>query len=132
VPAPVLDAHALMAYLEREQGYKKIIEHLSRALTTGESLPMAVVNLGEILYLVRREKGAARAAEIEGVIRSLPIIIIDVDIVLTREAARFKARGGISYADSFACALAHLRQTSVLTGDPEFKAVEDEVTIDWL
>ena len=55
MPAPVLDAHALMAYLEREQGYQKVIEHFSRALTTGESLPMAVINVGEVLYLVRRE-----------------------------------------------------------------------------
>jgi len=62
----------------------------------------------------------------------LPIEIIDVDIQLAREAARLKAYHKISYADCFAAALAKLHKGEVITGDKEFKAVENEIKIVWL
>ena len=129
---PALDAHALLVYLEREEGFDKVKGHFARALDDGTSLSMTTVNLGEVLYIVRREQGETKADEIEGVIRSLPIALVAADLDLAREAARFKADGGLSYADCFAAALASLRQTSLLTGDPEFKKVEGEVQIEWL
>ena len=129
---PVLDAHALLVYLEREDGFETVREWFSRALSLGEALPMTVVNLGEVLYVVRREHGAAKAEEIEQAARTLPIELVDVDLVLTRDAARFKAAGGISYADSFAAALASQRKAGLLTGDPEFRAVEGEIGVEWL
>jgi len=51
---------------------------------------------------------------------------------LTREAARLKSRGGIAYADCFAAAVARLRNSELITGDPEFKRVEDVVKIRWI
>ena len=38
----------------------------------------------------------------------------------------------MAYADCFAAALAKLRGLEVVTGDPEFKAVEKEVKVAWL
>jgi hypothetical protein len=38
----------------------------------------------------------------------------------------------MSLADCFAAALAQQKQAAVYTGDPEFKAVEDEVKVVWL
>ena len=58
--------------------------------------------------------------------------MVDVNIELTRIAARFKAKGGISYADCFAAALAKQHKATLLTGDPEFKQLEDEISISWL
>lgn len=51
---------------------------------------------------------------------------------LTREAARFKAAGGLSFADCFGVALAHRRGSAILTGDPEFRSVAHQVEVDWL
>jgi ribonuclease VapC len=51
---------------------------------------------------------------------------------LAREAARFKAAHKISYADCFAAALAKLHKGEVITGDKEFKVLEDEVKILWI
>jgi predicted nucleic acid-binding protein len=130
--APVLDAHALMVYLEREDGFARVKHALTAALSQDESLPMTVVNAGEVLYIVRRERGADKAAETETIIRSLPISLIDVDLALTREAARLKAGGGLSYADCFAAALARQLQRPLLTGDPEFQSVAGEIQIEWL
>lgn len=130
--APVLDAHALLVYLEREAGFEKVVECFERALADGDTLPMTAVNAGEVLYIVRREEGVEKLGEVEAVLRSLPIAFVEVDIGLAREAARFKARGKISYADCFALALASMKKVPLLTGDPEFSAVEQEIEIEWL
>jgi PIN domain nuclease of toxin-antitoxin system len=132
VSSPVLDAHALLVYFEREEGFETVKMRLSEALTRGDRLPMTVVNLGEVLYIVRREEGHDKAEEIERAVQMLPIEMVDVDMELTREAVRFKSAGGISFADSYAAALASLRGCPVLTGDPEFAAVAGQVLIDWL
>jgi ribonuclease VapC len=38
----------------------------------------------------------------------------------------------MSFADCFAAALAKRTKAVLLTGDPEFKQVEQEIMIDWL
>jgi predicted nucleic acid-binding protein len=49
-------------------------------------------------------------------------------------AASLKARYPISYTDSFAAALAKIRNCALLTGDSEFKVLEKEriICIEWL
>jgi len=85
-----------------------------------------------VYYIVLRECGQDKAREIEKIIRTLPIEIIDVDMQLAIEAARFKANHKISYADCFAAALAKLHKGEIITGDKEFKTVENEIKIAWL
>jgi len=51
---------------------------------------------------------------------------------LTRQAALYKTKGNISYADCYAAALAKLRIGDVVTGDKEFEVLEDEVKVIWL
>ena len=58
--------------------------------------------------------------------------IVVADLELAARAAWIKLRGGISYADCFAAALAHRDRIPVLTGDPEFRRVEDIVEVAWL
>lgn len=128
----VLDAHALITYLEREEGFLTVLERFTQSLSGGSDTAMTVVNAGEVLYVVRRGYGDEVAEEIEKVIRTLPITLVDVDLELARLAARFKAEGGISYADCFAAALAVKEGVPVVTGDPEFRAVEGQVDVEWL
>ena len=47
-------------------------------------------------------------------------------------AADFKARFPMSLADAFAAALAKEKNAELVTGDPEFKAVEKEIKVAWL
>ena len=58
----------------------------------------------------------------------------DIDEALLLKAASLKARYPISYADSFAAALAKIRNCALLTGDPEFRILEKEniISIVWL
>lgn len=128
----ILDAHALMVYLQREPGFETVKSLFIRSLENNTPLRMTSVNLGEVLYIVMRERGSAQAEEIERIVHNLPIHIVDVDLNITREAARFKARKKMSYADCFAAALAKIHQADLVTGDPEFKEVEGEITVRWI
>jgi PIN domain nuclease of toxin-antitoxin system len=128
----VLDAHALLVFLEREQGFEKVKSLFEVALEEDGNLLMTSVNFGEVYYIVLREFGEKKVREVERIIRTLPIEIVDVDVQLAREAARFKAIKKISYADCFAAGLAKLRKGEVVTGDKEFKALESEVKISWV
>ncbi len=128
----VLDAHGLLVFLEKEASYDKVEQAFVYAVKKNKYLLMASVNFGEVYYIVLRECGQDKANEIDKIIRALPIEIIDVDIQLAREAARFKATRKMSYADCFAAALAKLRKAELITGDKEFKAVENEIKIVWL
>jgi len=128
----VLDTHGLLVFLEREPGFEKVKSLFVAALEEDNNLLMTSVNFGEVYYIVLREFGEKKVKEVEKIIQTLPIEIVDVDVQLAREAARFKAVKRISYADCFAAALAKLREGEVVTGDKEFKALEDEVKISWI
>jgi predicted nucleic acid-binding protein len=128
----ILDAHALMIYLEKEPGHEKLESLFVQAVEKDEHLLMTTVNYGEIYYIILRECGQHKINEIEAVIRTLPIEVIDVDIHLAKEAARFKARKKLSYADCFAAALTKIRKGELVTGDREFKTIENEIKIAWI
>jgi predicted nucleic acid-binding protein len=128
----VLDAYSLIAYFENEKGSEEMIELLKGAGDSGQDLILSVVNWGEVYYITLREAGEEKAKEVEEVIGTLPISIVGIDLELASQAAQFKARNRMSYADCFAAALAKIRQAELVTGDPEFKQIEGEVTIHWL
>ena len=81
-----------------------------------------------------REVSPAAAEQQARDIAALPIEIVGVsdDLALARQAAIYKATHKMAYADCFAAALAKLKNAELLTGDPEFKAVEKEITVQWL
>ena len=128
----ILDAHALLAYFEKEPGYEKVKGLLLLAVEKDTPLFMTSVNYGEVLYIVLRECGAQKTEEIERAIRTLPIEIVDVDIQIAREAAQIKARFKLSYADCFAAALAKLKKGELVTGDREFDQLKELIKIQWI
>jgi PIN domain nuclease of toxin-antitoxin system len=128
----ILDAHALMAFLEKEPGFKKIESLFKSAAEKADYLLITSVNLGEVFYIILRECGEDKAREVEEIVQTLPIKVIDADWKLTREAAKLKAFKKMSYADCFAAALASMHKGELITGDPEFKAVEEQIKIMWI
>ncbi len=130
--AKVLDSWALLCYLEQEPGYEKVIDLFEKAVESSKPLLMCIVNWGEVYYQVMRRFGEQKTQEIEQLIRTLPITLIEADKSLTREAARIKTKRKMAYADCFAVALARLKKAELHTGDPEFKAAEKEIQIVWL
>ena len=128
----VLDASALTAYFEKEPGYEKVQELLTKAASSKQFLLLSAVNWGEVFYVTFRNHGNESAEEISRVIESFPIDVVPVDRTLAKQAALYKASHKMSYADCFAAALAKIQKASLVTGDKDFKQLEDEIKIAWL
>lgn len=128
----VLDAYGLIAFLEREPGYAQVEKHLEKAAATGQRLLLCTINWGEVYYSVMRETNPAKAEDVRHFIETLPIELVPADVALAHQAAVYKASHKMSYADCFAAALAKLNKAILLTGDKDFKALEDEIKIDWI
>ncbi len=127
----VLDTFALMAYFEDEAGASFVENILLETEKGNIKLAMSVVNLGEVWYSIARNTSAQEAENYVHNIRSLAIEIVGADWEMTRQAAIYKSKGGISYADCYAAALARLRQADLVTADPEFEKLKDEINIIW-
>jgi predicted nucleic acid-binding protein len=128
----VLDAHALVAYLEREAGFETVAELFTQAVERDTPLLMTSVNMGEVLYMARRECGVEQMELVERTVAELPIDIVTVDMPLARRAAELKATRRMSYPDCFAAALAAQSGGPVVTGDPEFRSVDKDIKVVWL
>lgn len=128
----VLDAYSLIAFLEGEKGADTMIEIIKSARDSGKELLLSVVNWGEVYYIVLREEGQKRAEEISHIISTLPIEIVPVDLEITKKAAEYKATKKMSYADCFAAALAKLQKAELVTGDQDFRQVENDMKILWI
>ena len=130
----VLDSYALLAYLEAEPGSDRIRELLEAAKDRICHLYMCVVNMGEVMYIVERERGLPKAQATLARIDELPIEIVNVDRPLTLAAAHLKMDCPIAYADCFAAALSQLKDATLVTGDPEFNKIKPDcnVRIEWL
>ena len=126
----VLDAYALLAYLKQENAHARIMELLASEDT---SLFINAINVGEIFYIIARERGFPEAEYfLNAILPSLPITVLDNAVEDVIAAARLKAAHSLSYADCFACATAIREQAPLVTGDPEFKKLGKSLRIDWL
>ena len=128
----ILDASALVAYLWKQSGYEKVQDFLTKATGDGKRLLMTTVNLGEVYYLLLRDHGLEDADKILKIIETLPIDFVEVDMRLAKQAAVYKATKKIPYVDCFVAALAKLQKGELITGDKEFKTIENEVKIVWI
>jgi predicted nucleic acid-binding protein len=128
----VLDSWAIMAYLEDEQAGEKVADLIADAHDNGVPLLMSVVNAGEIWYIVARRTTPAEADRTVKLLTDIGIKFIDADWPLTKIAAGFKVNGKISYADSYAAALATQEEAILFTGDTEFAQLESKIVIEWL
>jgi ribonuclease VapC len=127
----VIDAQPIVAFIKRESHWRQIGDTIS-ATSRGEvELRLTAVNAGEVVMAAERSLGAAAGHRALASVQQWTEII-DVDLELAARASWFKLRGGISYADCFAAALAHRDDIPLITGDPEFHRVEDVIRIAWL
>lgn len=131
-PIFVLDSYALMAYFGDEPGRVRLEQVLEYANDGSCRLLLCTINFGEVLYMTERHRGLVKAQKVQGLIESLPIILVNASRNLVLDAAHIKANHALSYADAFVVALAKREGAVVLTGDPEFQTVEDSIEIEWL
>jgi len=128
----VFDSYALLCFFKKESGYEEVKKLLNDAENKELELLLSTVNLTEIYYSISREFGENRANEVLTLIDSLCITIVNVDMELAVVAARIKSIYTIAIGDCFAIGLAKLNHAKVITGDPEFKQIQNEVEVIWL
>jgi predicted nucleic acid-binding protein len=130
----VLDSYALLAFLEDEPGSGYVLEMLEAAKNHKCRIYMCVISLGEVLYIVERERGLGKAPETLAKVLELPIELVEADLNLTKAAAHIKAGNSIAYADCFTAALSQTKGAVCVTGDPEFQklVVGTGLKIAWL
>ena len=135
MPVKVLDSWALIAFFEDEPAAAQVEKLLLQAEAGTHKLLLSAINWGEIYYNTMREVSQEAADRLAINLAGLTIEIVGVEgqnLQLVRQAAIFRASRKLSYADAFAAALAKLRNAELVTGDREFKLVEDEIKIAWL
>jgi ribonuclease VapC len=130
--AIVLDSYALLALLRDEAGGEAVARILERAGQRDQPVQMTEVNYAEVQYVVRRKDGEAAWASVARELGAVPIEFHPVDRRLAEVAADLKTRFRLSLADACAAALAKELRAELVTGDPEFKALEEELKIRWL
>ena len=130
--AIVFDSWSVLAYLEAEPAGPKVADIIADAHENSISLSMTVVNVGEVWYIIARKMSEAEADRSIAELGQLGIEFVDADWKLTREAAIFKSKNKMSFADCFAAALAKENKADLVTGDQEFKQIEGEVRMLWV
>ena len=129
----LLDSYALLAYLNKEDGFEKVRNVMANAQKSSLPVLMNELNVGETYYILYRKRGLDQAEYfLDVVLAGLPISMISNDFDAVIAASKIKARHALSFADCFAVATAQRENAVILTGDPEFKHVEKLVKIDWI
>ncbi|MCL2350375.1 MAG: type II toxin-antitoxin system VapC family toxin [Defluviitaleaceae bacterium] len=129
----VLDACALAAIFEKEQGSEVVLDILLKAKEGKMDVFMNKLNFFEVYYVTLRRKGLDAAEEFLTTSLDMPIVIIDgMTDELMREAGRFKTSYKMSLADAIALGQASVLDASLVTADRhELEAVENGESIDF-
>jgi len=129
----LLDSFAMIAYLNKEKGFKKVRDVMYDAQKSGDSVLMNEINLGEVFYILFRKRGPEKADYFtETILASLPILTVSNGFADVINAAKIKAEHPLSFADCFAVDTARKYNAVIMTGDPEFKNIDQLVEIEWL
>ncbi len=128
----LFDSHALLKFFQKEPGHDQVALLLEHAHRTRAKKLICAINLGEIIYITRRAFGDRKKIEVLAHIERLGFTVLPVPNSLVFQAAEYKAEHSISYADCFALAAAMEQKASIVTGDPEFRKVEQLVNVVWI
>lgn len=136
MPTYVLDTSAVLTFLERRPGWKVVESLLGSAgsITTrldevhevgsADVVLLPFVTLMEVAYLTLRGAGEEASLRLERAILAWPVTLVESFPTWRRIAARVKARGGLSLADSWNAGLALLNEAELVHRDPELDQVE--------
>lgn len=128
----VLDTFAVLALLGGEPGSEEV-SHLLRQAEEGQTrLLMTWVNVGEMAYVVERRWDQQRLFQVLAMLEATAVQIVPVERGLALAAAHIKAMHPVAYADAFAAALAVMAEATLVTGNRDFRLLEDILQVQWL
>ena len=135
MPHYLLDACALLAFLNGETEKQKVLALFEQARSGDIRLSMSIVQLLEVYYDRVYAIGADAARARIKTILAEPITVIEtISYDVMYEAGRFKTSYSMSLADSIAAAIAKDLATTLVTKDSEFQPAEraGEFSVLWL
>ena len=132
----ILDACALIALINEEEGAEIVKDVLKRAQTGKATVIMNKLNLLEVYYDAYRSYGKEAAEKLIMNINRPPIVIqAELSDAVFKEAGRLKASYKISIADSVALGETIVSGGQLLTSDHhEFDAIEksEDIRFHWI
>jgi PIN domain nuclease of toxin-antitoxin system len=131
----ILDACALLAFLNDEDGADAIEELLEQSVSGNVSISMSIVNLLEVYYGELRDKDVEIAQIVLDMVQYYSITIVDtVSLQVFKEAAHLKAVYKISLADCIGIATTLELSGQFVTSDRhelETVATNEAIPILW-
>jgi len=128
----LFDSFALLRFLQKEPGSEKVRDLLKVATRKHNPCLLNVINFGEVLYTTQRRFGQEARMQVFVALQQMGLVILPCPEQLVYRAAELKADYAMSYADTFAVASAMEHKARLVTGDPEFRQVEQLVKIEWV
>lgn len=128
----VLDASALLAFLQDAPGASKVDELLREARHGRARVLMSAVNYGEVYGKILRELGVEVALTTVQAVTPLAIEVVDATPQRACKAADVKTQYKLYYADSFAAALAIEHKATLVTRDNDFRRLGHGFPVVWL
>lgn len=127
-----MDASALLAMFFGQPGMEQVRDLFHKAADADKPMLISAVNWAEVLYKLERKHGKPGVETARQFERTMPLDVAPLDRELAEAAAHLKTAHDLGLADAFAAALAKSKKAELVTGDPEFKALEKEIKVVWL
>lgn len=121
----VLDTSALIALRSNAPGADRVQTLMRRAEKGDCRLLVSFMSRMELLYLILRKEGEDAAWTALRLLDSLPSEWVSCEPLILKAAARLKAEGSLSVADSWIGATAIIREAVLVHRDPEFIPLDE-------
>ena len=128
----ILDASAMLAYLNNEDGVEIIDEVLERGGRNEAKIFITAMDLAEIFHIVLKKEGRDKALKTILLIKNLPVESVGLDESLLMLAGEIRVQFPLSLGDALVAALAKTRKAKIITGDSDFKGLEKEIECVWI
>ena len=122
--AVLLDASALIAMLKKEPGGDRVAEIIGDSKITA-------INYAEVISHFCH--AGMPIAEVDAMLRPLPLVIVSVDEKLARLAGHLRtltSSAGLSLGDRFCLALAQLENLPAWTSDRKWQTIAEAVQVE--
>ena len=129
----VLDASAILRYLDRESGFDRVSEILKQHLAGHVRVVMSAVHCGEVAGVTCKNHGRATLDLVLARLFAFGIEIVPANAERAIRSALIKFERRIPYADAFGVELASESSEHILvTADFDLKAAAHDVKIEFL
>ena len=128
----LLDAYGLFLFLQKEGPYQVVKELFREAQTEDNPVLINEMSLGEIYHVTAQMHSSEKAEAFLPLMEVLPLEMVSNNLEDILRAARIKVKYSIGYVNALVASTAEQENAVLLTGDSEFRKVEEMITIQWL